>query len=143
MIPDPEKAIMSALAHYMPDLVVNGRPRIYAQPPQSWDKETFLVVRATPGGASSRPELWSTCFFEVEAFAPSRSEASSLARRAQAACARAARENYRYIDGNEMGYLFDFDEVNAPSIIYDGLSSKHPDTRMFQGTYRLSVRALR
>ncbi|MEU7830386.1 hypothetical protein [Nonomuraea sp. NPDC049129] len=143
MIPDPEKAIMAALTHYMPELVTNGRSRIYSQAPQGWDRLDFLVVRATPGGASRHPNLYSVCFFEIEAFASTRGDASTLGRRAAAAMTTAGRENYRYISDNEAGYLFGFREVNAPSLVYDGLSSKHGDTFMFQGTYQISVRGLR
>lgn len=143
MIPDPEKAIIAAFRHYMPDLVYKGHPAIYTQSPEAWYKQDYLVVRATPGGASPRPDLWTVCYFEVEAFASSRGGASTLARRAALAADQAAREKYRYVNGNEAGYLFHFRVVNHPSIIYDGLSAKHSDIFMFQGTYQISVRPLR
>ncbi|SFI81854.1 hypothetical protein SAMN05216275_10575 [Streptosporangium canum] len=143
MIPDPEKAIIAALHHYMPELLTQAGSRVYSQAPEDWDKQNFLVVRATPGGASRQPHLYSTCYFEIESFASSRGEASRLARQSGVAMEKAARENFRYIDGPEMGYLFRFREVNAPSRIYDGLSSKHGDTYMFQGTYQISTRPLR
>ncbi|GAA3537184.1 hypothetical protein GCM10022419_016270 [Nonomuraea rosea] len=143
LIPDPEKVIISALEHYMPDLVTNGRSRVYSQAPKEWDKQSFLVVRATGGGASRYPHLYAVCYFEVEAFAHQRGEASLLARRAGASMSQASREGYRYEAPQEAGYLFGLREVNAPSLVYDGLSSKHGDTFMFQGTYQISVRALR
>jgi hypothetical protein len=52
-------------------------------------------------------------------------------------------EGFRYETPEAAGYLFGHREVNAPSLIYDGLSSKHGNTYMFQGTYQISVRALR
>jgi hypothetical protein len=143
MIPDPERTIIAALRHYMPDLVYQGRPAIYAESPEDWYKQPYLMVRATPGGASPMPHLWSVCYFEIEAFAPTRAGASLLARRAASHLAQASREGFRYETDQEAGYLFGFRQVNAPSIIYDGLSSKHSDVFMFQGTYQISVRALR
>lgn len=140
---DPEKVIIAALIHYMPDLVVDGRPRIFPQAPDGWDKVDHLVVRATGGGSSRAPHLYTVCYFEVEAFASTRGNASLLARRAKDALSRAARENFRFGEGHSGAYLFNFIEVNAPHIIYDGLSSKHSDTFMFQGTYQISVRPLR
>ncbi|MER5643947.1 hypothetical protein [Streptosporangium sp. NPDC002524] len=143
MIPDPEKAIIAALAHYMPDLVTDGVPRIHSQPPKEWARQSFLVVRATGGGASRYPHLFAVCYFEVEAFAFERGDASLLARRAGASLSKASRESFRYETPDEAGYLFGHREVNAPSRVYDGLSSKHGDTYMSQGTYQISVRALR
>ncbi len=143
LIPDPEKVIIAALVQSMPDLVVAGRPRIYPQAPPDWDKQSFLVVRATGGGASRHPHLYAVCYFEIEAFAPARGAASELARRANAAISQASRNSFRYETPEGGGYLFGFREVNAPSLIYDGLTSKHGDTWMFQGTYQISVRALR
>ncbi|MER7208539.1 hypothetical protein ABT340_15820 [Streptosporangium sp. NPDC000239] len=142
-IPDPEKAIISALAHYMPELTSQGLTRIYSQAPKEWYKQDFLVVRATGGGASRRPHLWAVCYFEIEAFASQRGEASRLARTAGTSMNHASREGFRYVTPTEAGYLFGFREVNAPSLMYDGLSSKHGDAYMFQGTYQISVRALR
>jgi hypothetical protein len=146
--PDPERTIFAAIKHYMPDLTYEGHPAIYPQSPEAWYKQDYLVVRATGGGASRMPHLWAVCYFEVEAFSSTRAGASLLARRTGSYLNQAAREGFRYEgvapDGlPEAGYLFNFREVNAPSIIYDGLSSKHADTFMFQGTYQISVRALR
>ncbi|MGN9782762.1 hypothetical protein ACTMTF_15120 [Nonomuraea sp. ZG12] len=143
MTPDPEKAIIAALEHYLPDLVQGGQSRVFPVAPNNWDKLDFLVVRATQGGASTLPHLWATCFFEIEAFASTRGDASLLARRASVAMSQAARDNFRYETETEAGYLFRFREVNAPSLIYDGLSSKHGDRDMFQGTYQISLRPLR
>lgn len=143
MVPDPEKAIIAALVHYIPGLGRDGRVAVYPHPPNDWFSHDFLVVRATAGGSSPRPDLFLTCFFEVEAFSNSRGGASMLAREAELALARAAREGFRYEDDTSAGYLFGFREVNAPSIVYDGLSSKHADTFMFQGTYQISIRPLR
>ncbi|MEO3860125.1 hypothetical protein [Acrocarpospora sp. B8E8] len=143
MIPDPEKAIIAALEHYMPDLLDTGRSRVFSQAPKGWDKLAFIVARATPGGASRSPHLFSSVYFETEAFALSRGEASALARRAAASLVQASRDGFRYADDEGSGYLFGFREVNAPSLIYDGLSSKHGDTYMFQGTYQISLRPLR
>ncbi|WP_371784698.1 hypothetical protein [Streptosporangium subroseum] len=143
MIPDPEKAIIAALDHYMPDLSTAGRSRIYAQPPKEWAQEAFVVVRATGGGSSRFPLLYAVCYFEVECFNFTRGEASTTARRAGAALAQASREGFRYVTDTEAGYLFGHREVNAPSLVYDGLSSKHGDTYMCQGTYQVSIRALR
>lgn len=143
MIPDPEKVIIAALAHYMPDLVNDGVPRIHSQPPKEWAKQSFLVVRATGGGASRHPNLFAVCYFEVEAFDATRGGASQLARRAGTSLVQASRDGFRYETPDEAGYLFGHREVNAPSRVYDGLSSKHGDSAMFQGTYQISVRALR
>lgn len=132
---DPEKLIMSALAHYMPD--VSGR--IYALVQRGWDKEDFLVVRATGGGASRQPHLYKVCYFEIEAFSDSRGGASLLSRRSAEAMIQAARDNFR----DEVAYLFDHREINAPWLVHDGLSSKHGDTFMFQSTHRISARPLR
>lgn len=143
MTPDPERAIIAALVHYMPDLVVDGRPRIYSQAQDGWAGHDHLIVRATGGGSSRQPRHWVTCYFEIEAFASTRGNASLLARRAGQALAQAARDNFRYEDGDRGGYLFSFIEVNAPHIVYDGLSSKHGDTFMFQGTYQINIRPLR
>jgi hypothetical protein len=143
-IPDPEKAIQAALAYYMPDLTFEGRPAIYTISPETWYKQDYLVARATPGGASPQPHRWSVCFFEIEAFSSTRSGASDLARSAAKFLAQASLEKFRYEPpGEPGGYLFGFREVNAPSLIYDGLSSKHGNTFMFQGTYQISVRGLR
>lgn len=97
------------------------------------------MVRATPGGSSANPRHYLTCYFEVEAFAGSRGDASSLARQVEIALARACAECFRAAGG----YMFRFREVTAPAQVYDGLSSKHGDTCMFQGTYQISVRPLR
>ncbi|GII83292.1 hypothetical protein Ssi03_12820 [Sphaerisporangium siamense] len=143
MIPDPEKTIIAALEHYMPDLVTQGVSRVFSQAQKNWDRQDFLVVRATGGGASRHPHLWAVCYFEIEAFASQRGNASLLARRAGASMSQASREGFRYATPETAGYLFGFREVNAPSLIYDGLSSKHGDTFMFQGTYQISIRPLR
>jgi hypothetical protein len=143
MIPDPEKAIIASLEHYMPELVATGRSRVFSQAPKGWDKLDFIVARATPGGASRTPHLFAAVFFEIEAFAAIRGDASALARRAAASLVQAARDGFRYADTEGSGYLFGFREVNAPSLIYDGLSSKHGSTYMFQGTYQISLRPLR
>lgn len=96
-------------------------------------------MRATPGGSSANPKRFLTCYFEVEAFASSRGAASSLARQVENVLDQACAECFRA----EGAYMFRFREVNAPAQVYDGLSSKHPDAVMFQGTYQISVRPLR
>lgn len=136
---DPEKVIIDCLETFIPELTVGGKLRIFPQPPRDWDKGAFLVVRATPGGSSANPRHYLTCYFEVEAFAGSRGDASSLARQVEIALARACAECFRAAGG----YMFRFREVTAPAQVYDGLSSKHGDTCMFQGTYQISVRPLR
>lgn len=139
--PDPEKAIIAALRHYLPDLASS----IYTAAPNDWYSHDLLVVRATAGGASTNVRHWSVIYFEVEAFSNTRSGASLLARRASQALADAAYDRWRYEPPapEPGGYLFRFREVNSPAIVYDGLSSKHGNTFMFQGTYQMSVRPLR
>ncbi|MFI6319749.1 hypothetical protein ACIBG8_19600 [Nonomuraea sp. NPDC050556] len=132
---DPEKLIIKALQYYLPE----HSDRVMTLAPTDWSDREFLVVRATGGGASSQPHLYKVCYFEIEAFSSTRGDASRLARRAGEAMIAAARENFR----DETAYLFRFREVNAPWLVHDGLSSKHGDEFMFQGTYNISMRSLR
>jgi len=136
VLPDPELLVIDALRHYM-----GGLERIYTVPPVDWaDEMPFIAVGWRGGMPSQWPERLQITDLELKAFAIERRQGSEIYQRMKAALFEAALKRFsnKGLPGVEKpGVLTYVREISPAGIEYEGLTSKHPDSCLFRGIFRV------
>lgn len=105
--------------------------------PHGWDDQMPVTVVTKIAGDAYDPRYLELCTFTAATFAPDRKQASNNARAVQRALFTACRENWM----NAEGVMFRFVNTKSPVEVRDGLTGKHFDTFMFDGTYTIYFRS--
>ncbi|MGG7572590.1 hypothetical protein [Streptomyces sirii] len=106
--------------------------------PEDWADALPLVVARRVAGAAVDPLGLDAAVIDVQCAAPSRRDASALARTARAILLNACRSQFTGMDG----YLSHGEDVAGPFEIRTGNPTPGPDFFRFQATYRVTARPL-
>lgn len=135
-MPDCEILVLDALREYL------DTDKVYASVPKNWDDLMPFVSITWRGGAPSQwPERLQITDILVKTFGRNRKEANNLYREVDKALRQAciSRFNNKGLTGVEVpGVLTHVKVISPQGIEYDGLTSKHPDTFLFEAIFRIT-----
>ncbi|MFC9974307.1 hypothetical protein ACFVH6_25725 [Spirillospora sp. NPDC127200] len=138
-MPDVELLVIDAFRMLMPPAIDQ---RVYTSPPSDWaELMPFLAVEWDGGSPHRWPERLQISDIKVKVFALDRRQGSDLYRDVQRVFKEAclARFTNRGFPGvTHPGVLTYVREVSPRGLIYEGLTSKHPDAVVFQGLFRVT-----
>ncbi|MFJ4796946.1 phage tail termination protein [Kitasatospora purpeofusca] len=130
VLPDTDALVTSALRAGLPGTTV----RVLW--PDDWSAHLPLVVARRVAGAATDPAGVDSAIIDVQCAAPTRREASLLARTARTVLLAACRAQHSGPDG----HLSTGAEVSGPAELRTGAPAVGPDLSRFQATYRVTTR---
>ena len=130
ILPDVDELVTDALRAGLPGVTV----RVLW--PNDWAERLPLVVARRVAGAAVDPVGLDAAVVDVQVAAPTRREASALARTARTVLLVACRAQFRGTDG----YLSHGEDVSGPFELRTGQPDSGPDLYRFQATYRITAR---
>lgn len=129
--PDVEKMAIAAL-----DAALTG-PLVVATPPDKWEQKLpVVVVFKITGHEIRKGGLWNASL-SVAVFHKTKAEAQALAAQVSNELRLAALNGFS-LTGE--GVFTHYKQTKAFSPIADGLSGKHPDTRMTEANVQMTYR---
>lgn len=135
-MPDVELLVLDALREYL------SSSKVYTAVPKDWDDQIPMTVVSWRGGAPSQwPERLQITDILVKTFGRTRKEGSDLYREVDKALRQAciSRFNNKGLSGVDVpGVLTHVKVISPQGIEFEGLTSKHPDSVLFEGIFRIT-----
>jgi hypothetical protein len=135
-MPDIDRLVQDALLEYVPTEIT---PRVYVKPPVDWAEQMpFIAVKWTGGHPSSNSTRLQVRDVVVKVYALDQASGNEAIRHVEQALKTAClqRFNNNVPDVTTPGVLCNVREVSPIGLQYEGLTSKHPDSALFEGMFR-------
>lgn len=134
-MPDVELLVLDALRSYLP-------VPVYVLPPDDWADQMPMVVIGWRGGASNNwPERLQVNDLEIKCFGKTRKEATDLYRQVDKSMRQACIDHFNnrgLPNADPPGVMCHVKVVSPHGIEFEGLTSKHPDSALVEGVFRVT-----
>lgn len=139
MMPDIDRLVKDALQEYLPTGLVTG---VYIKPPFDWaDHMPFVTVKWNGGGPAPESIRLQVRDVVIKAYALDQPSGNEILRHVEQALKTACLKHYsnKHVPGTTTpGVLSYVREVSPLGLQYEGLTSKHPDSVLYEGMFRIT-----